>query len=91
MMKQLELRYVAHVTTITDILQEGHQTEAVTIRELLDELDARYGGFHELFVNPGTGELNLNTMIYYSDPGEVPDSVIDLDHPVGDGGTVTFW
>jgi len=88
-MKQLELRYVAHITTITGILQEG--TKASTVRELLDELDARYGGFRELFVSPKTGQLNLNAMIYYSDPGEVPISVIDLGHPVGDGGTVTFW
>ena len=90
-MKQLELRYVAHVTTITGILQEGYQTKASTIRELVDELDARYGGFRELFVSPKTGQLNLNTMIYYSDPGEIPISVIDLDRPVRDGGTVTFW
>jgi hypothetical protein len=90
-MMQLELRYVAHITTITGVLEEGHQTKASTIRELLDELDARYGGFCELFVSPKTGQLNLNTMIYYSDPGEVPISVIDLDHPVRDGGTVTFW
>ena len=90
-MKQLELRYVAHVTTITRILQEDYQTEASTIRELLDELDARYGGLRGLFVNPDTGQLNLNTMIYYSDPGEVPVSVIDLDHQVVDGGTITFW
>jgi len=90
-MKQLELRYVAHVTTITGILQEDHRTNAATIRGLVDELDARYGGFRELFVSPKTGRLNLNAMIYYSDPGEVPVSVIDLDHPVGNGGTVTFW
>jgi len=90
-MKQLELRYVAHVTTITRILQEDYQTEASTIRELLDELDARYGGLRGLFVNPDTGQLNLNTMIYYSDPGKIPVSVIDLDHQVVDGGTITFW
>lgn len=90
-MKQLELRYVAHVTTITGILQENHQTNAATIWELVDELDAKYSGFRKLFVSPQTGQLNLNTMIYYSDPGEVPVSVIDLAHPVRDGGTVTFW
>ena len=90
-MKQLELRYVAHVTTLTSILQESHQTEAATLRELVDELDVRYGGFRELFVSPETGQLNLNTMVYYSDPGEVPISVIDLDHPIRDSGTITFW
>jgi hypothetical protein len=90
-MKQLELRYVAHITTITGILQENHPTNTATIRELVDELDAKYSGFRELFVSPQTGQLNLNTMIYYSDPGEVPISVIELDHPVRDGGTVTFW
>jgi hypothetical protein len=44
-----------------------------------------------MFVNPGPGTLNLNAMIYYGAPGEIPISVIDLDHPIGDGGTVTFW
>ena len=61
------------------------------MRELVDELDVKYGGFRRLFVNSETGQSNLNTMIYYSDPGEVPISVINLDHPVSDGGTVTFW
>ena len=90
-MKQLELRYVAHVTTITDVLEEGHRTGVSTIRELVEELDVRYDGFCELFVHPETGQLNLNAMIYYSDRGEVPVSVIDLGRPVKDGGTVTFW
>jgi hypothetical protein len=89
--KQLELRYVAHVTTLTDRLLEGHQTTACSIRELVAELDGLYPGFQEMFVNPETGALNLNAMIYCGAPGEVPISVIDLDHPIRDGGTITFW
>ncbi len=89
--RQLDLRYIAHVTTITGILEESYQTCVATIRELLDELDAKYGGFRALFVNPQTGQMSLNAMIYYSDAGEVPVSVIDLDHAINDGGTVTFW
>ena len=90
-MKELELRYVAHVTTLTNRLQEGHRTKASTIRELVAELDGEYPGFLEMFVDPGPGTLNLNAMIYYGAPGEIPISVIDLDQPIGDGGTVTFW
>ncbi len=90
-MKNLELRYVAHVTTLTNCLQEGHQTETSSIRELVAELDGAYPGFHEMFVRPDTGTLNLNAMIYYGAPGEIPISVIDLDQPIGDGGTITFW
>lgn len=90
-MKELELRYVAHVTTITSRLGETWQTESATVRELLAELDEVYGGFREMFVSPETKQLQLNALIYYSDPGEVPVSVIDLDHPLGDGGKVTFW
>lgn len=90
-MKRLELRYVAHVTTLTNCLLEGHQTTASSIYELVDELDRRYPGFREMFVNPRTDTLNLNAMIYYGAPGMVPVSVIDLDQPIGDGGTVTFW
>ena len=89
--RRLDLRFIAHVTTITGILEESYQTGVSTIRELLNELDARYSGFRELFVNPETGQMNLNAMIYYSDAGEVPVSIIDLDHAVSDGGTVTFW
>lgn len=90
-MNQLELRYVAHVTTLTSRLLESHQTTASSIRELVAALDCEYPGFWEMFVAPGTGTLNLNAMIYYGAPGEIPISVIDLDHPIGDGGTVTFW
>jgi hypothetical protein len=90
-MKQLELRYVAHVTTLTHCLLEGHQTMASSLRELVAELDGTYPGFQEMFVNPKTETMNLNAMIYYGAPGEVPISVINLDHPIGDGGTVTFW
>jgi len=90
-MKELELRYVAHVTTITGKVKEIYRTRAATLRGLLDELDARYGGFHEAFVDPQTGQLRLNAMIYYRGRGEVPAAVIDLDQPVGDGAAVTFW
>lgn len=90
-MKELELRYVAHVTALTSKLVESHQTTASSIRELVDELDARYRGFYTLFVDSELGRLSLNTMIYYSDAGEVPISVVDLEHPIRDGGTVTFW
>jgi len=90
-MKQLELRYVAHVTTMTGILKEAYQTEATTIRDLLAELDDRYGGFRQTFVNPETGQMNLNAMIYYRGQGDIPVVVIDLDRPVADGGAITFW
>lgn len=90
-LRSLELRYVAHVTTLTNCLLESHQTTASSIRELVAELDGAHPGFREMFVNPRTETLNLNAMIYYGAPGEVPVSVIDLDHPIGDGGTVTFW
>lgn len=91
MKKELELRYVAHVTTLTSTLVESHQTTASSIRELVAELDTRYDGFQSLFVDSEIESLKLNAMIYYSDPGEIPISVINLDHPIRDGGTVTFW
>ena len=90
-MKQLELRYVAHVTTLTNCLLESYQTTASSIRELVTALDGAYPGFRKMFVNPRTETLHLNAMIYCAAPGEVPVSVIDLDHPIRDGGTVTFW
>jgi hypothetical protein len=91
MKKELELRYVAHVTTLTSTLVESHQTTASSIRELVAELDTRYDGFQSLFLDSEIESLKLNAMIYYSDPGEIPISVINLDHPIRDGGTVTFW
>ena len=90
-MKQLELRYVAHVTTLTNCLLESCQTAAPSLRGLLAELDGTYPGFREMFVDPETGTLCLNAMIYYGAPGQVPISVIDLDQGIEDGGTVTFW
>ncbi|MFN2226147.1 MAG: hypothetical protein ACK2UY_07565 [Anaerolineae bacterium] len=90
-MKQLELRYVAHVTTLSNCLLESYQTTAASMRELVAELDGAYPGFRQMFENPETGTLSLNAMIYYGAPGQVPISVIDLDQRIDDGGTVTFW
>ena len=60
-------------------------------RELLEELNERYGGFQDLFINRESGRLNLNTMIYYGEEGKIPLAVIDLDQPVEDGAKVMFW
>lgn len=90
-MKQLELRYVAAVYPITGILSESCATRAETMRELIGELDERYGGFAEMFLEPETGNLTLNTMIYYGERGAVPRGVLDADLPLGDGATITFW
>lgn len=90
-MKQLELRYVAHVTTLTDCLLENYQTTASSLRELVAELDGVYPGFREMFENPETRTLSLNAMIYYGAPDQVPISVIDLDQRIDGGATITFW
>lgn len=90
-MKELDLQYIAHVTTVTGTLRETYRSNAGTLRALVEELNGQYEGFLALFVSAETGGLNLNAMIYYSDPGEVPVSVLDLGRPIRDGGTVTFW
>jgi hypothetical protein len=82
---------VASVVPITGILHEHYEANAGTIRGLLDELDAKYGGFCEMFVNRETGKLNLNAMIYYGEEGQVPFAVIDLNQPIQDGAKITFW
>ena len=90
-MKEIELRYVAHITTLTSSTKERCLSDANTLRELIDELDRKFKGFREIFIHQETGGLNLNAMIYYSNEGEVPVSVINLDHPIKDKSTVTFW
>jgi molybdopterin converting factor small subunit len=90
-MIELELRYVAHITTLTGLTKERCRTDAGTLRALIDELETRYAGFYRAFVNSETGGLNLNAMIYYCDAGQTPLAVVDLDHPLKDGGVVTFW
>jgi hypothetical protein len=92
MMLTLELRYIAHVAMLTgNTLKEPWQTEATTIRELITDLDVHYGGFNLMFIDPETGQINLNAMIYYNKEGEVPITVIELDHPLSNNGIVTFW
>ena len=90
-MKKLHLRYVACVYPITGIMEEEWDSAADTMRELLEELDGRYGGFCDLFVNRDSGRLNLNTMIYYGEEGRAPVAVIDLDQPIQQGASVMFW
>jgi molybdopterin converting factor small subunit len=90
-MKQLRLRYVAPVYPITGKLMEEYQTEKNTLRELIQELDEKYGGFVQMFIEPQTGRLTLNTMIYYGEEGKVPVSVLELDQEISDGARITFW
>ena len=71
-MKKLELRYVAAVYPITNKLNEDYQTTASTMRELINELDDKYGGFSEMFLDSESGGLTLNTMIYYGEKGVGP-------------------
>jgi hypothetical protein len=91
MIKELSLRYAGPVVPVTGILGERYETEGTTLRDLLNELDRKYGGFDEIFVNRKTGKLNLNVMIYYGGPGNVPVAVIDLDQPIEDHAKITFW
>ena len=90
-MKELHLRYAGSVLPITGVFDEHYKTQVTTLRDLLTELDGKYGGFYEIFANPQTGQLNFNAMIYYSGPGKVPVAVIDLDQPVEDHAKITFW
>ena len=90
-MKKLELRYVAAVYPITNKLSEIFETDAGTLRELIQELDDIYGGFTEMFIDSRTGGLTLNTMIYYGAKGSVPKGVLDADQPIDDQATITFW
>ena len=90
-MIEVELRYVAHITTLTGLTKERRLTGAGTLRALIDELEARFAGFRQTFVDRLSGGLNLNAMIYYCDVGQTPLAVIDLDRPLRDGAVVTFW
>jgi len=90
-MKKLYLRFVAIAYPITGKLNEEWGTSATTMRELLAELDSKYGGFFEMFINTETGKLNLNTMIYYGETRSVPVAVLDVDQPISDGARITFW
>jgi hypothetical protein len=90
-MSEVELRYVAHVTALTGCLRECRLVAAGTIRTLIDELEVCYPGFYALFVDAATGQLALNSMIYYGGRSQIPVSVIDLDQPIQEGATITFW
>ena len=88
---ELELRYVAHITTLTHSVKEKYRTNADTLRDLIDELDKTYVGMKQTFINPHSGTLQLNAMVYYSTEGETPFAVVNLDIPIQDNAIVTFW
>jgi molybdopterin converting factor small subunit len=90
-MRDLELRYVAHITTLTRTVKEKYRTNADTLRDLINELDEIYLGIKQTFINAQSGALNLNAMIYYSIEGEPPFAVVDLDQPIQENAVVTFW
>jgi len=89
--KDLELRYVGHVITITNSLRETYSTYASTLRELIAELAIMYSGFQEVFINKDTEQLNLAAMIYYGDADQAPFVVVDLGQAIQDGAQITFW
>ena len=90
-MIQLKLRYLAHVSMVTGVLQEIHETQPCSLKALLAELDQRYRGFQEIFVSSEGERLNLNAMIFYQPPGKLPTPAIDLNFPLENGATLTFW
>jgi hypothetical protein len=90
MIKTLELRYVAHVSALTGRLDERWETAVGSLRELIAELEGSYPGFQEIFVDPESGRLSLQAMIYSLEEGKLPASVTDLDQPLG-SGAVVFW
>jgi len=90
-LNKVELHYVAHITALTGLVKEVLSTEAGTLRELIDELDTRYPGFRDVFVDQRTQQLKLNAMIYYGDEQQLPVTVVDLGQPVRDQATMTFW
>ncbi len=90
-MIRLKLRYLAHVSMVTGTLQEFHETQAASLKILLEELNQRYDGFRDIFISSGGGGVNLNAMIFYQPPGKLPAPVIDLNSPLQDGATLTFW
>jgi hypothetical protein len=90
-MNEIELHYVAHITALTSTMKEVLLTRAETLRALIHELDARYSGFREMFIDESTQQLKLNAMIYYSDGQQLPMAVVDLSRPVRDNAIVTFW
>jgi molybdopterin converting factor small subunit len=90
-MIRLKLRYLAHVSMVTGVLQEVCETQATSLKALLDELDQRYGGFQDLFLSSKGSGFNLNAMIFYQPPGKIPAPAMNLQSPLEDGATLTFW
>ena len=90
-MKQLNLRYVAAAYPITKKKSEEYSTGADTLLDLIEELDKTYRGFHEMFYDPETGKLRLNTMIYYGEKNKVPVAVLNIRQNITDGANITFW
>jgi molybdopterin converting factor small subunit len=88
---KLEILYIAHFSMLPGVLKETLMTSGETFRALITELDGKYKGFQDLLVDRSTGQLCLNAAIYYCEKDKVPVTVIDLDHSVEDGATITFW
>ena len=90
-MIDLSLRYAGCAIPVTGILHEHCKTNMKTIRGLLSELNAKYGGFNEMFIDRRSGEIKFSVMIYYCRAGQAPIPVIDLDQPIENHSIITFW
>lgn len=90
-MANLYIKYGGHISFITGKLKESVELRGKTVDALLSELDEKYPGLKEIFIDPETGILNLRTNIYLRRSGEPTIGLLDREFELSDGDTLMLW
>lgn len=90
-MVNLYVKYAGHISFITGRLKEAVALRGKNVDDLLSELDEKYPGLKEIFIDPETRILNLRTNIYLRRSGLAAIGLLDREFELSDGDTLMLW
>lgn len=87
----LYVKYAGHISVVTGKLKEVIEMKGETVYDLLRELDRKYPGFQDIFINPEDGILNLRTAISLQRSGECASQILDPKFKLKGGDNIMLW
>jgi molybdopterin converting factor small subunit len=87
----VHLNYLSHIIVVTGKSRETIDTTGQTIYDLISELNEKYPGIKNIFVEPESGILNVRTMIHLERSRQPLIVVMDLSFKIEDGDIIYLW
>ncbi len=90
-MLHIQIEYTSFIVCITGKMHETIETNAKTIRELIQELGKEYEGFEDIFIPEDDEFKELKSVIYLRRKNKPPQGVVDLEFKLQDSDIFLFW